>query len=100
MPPPYRYDLADLDRVASGLTALADDYQDAGREVAELGEAAGSPYVRDALRDFTDGWSRRRDKQTRMLRSAGEVVRGIADGYREGDEGGAARLRAVDGAGR
>lgn len=90
----YTYDLAELDRVASGLSRLATDYDTSGEDFSGVSGALGSGDVRDALDDFTDNWKRKRAKQTSMLRSANEALERIVAGYRDIDAGAAQTLRS------
>lgn len=91
---PYTYDLAELDRVASGLSRLATDYDTSSSDFSGVTGALGSADVRDALDDFTDNWERKRAKQTSMLRSANEALERIVAGYRDHDGGAAQVLRS------
>ena len=81
-----RYDLADLEAVAGGLTALAAGFEVASRTRDGADGALGYGHLRDALREFVGNGSHERGKQLEEIRGSATALTEVVGGYVEHDD--------------
>ena len=89
----FKYDLAELTTVASGLATLASDFENASKTREDADGALGYGDLRGAVREFVDNWSHERDKQIEAINGSSEALAEIIDNYVEYDETSADQLR-------
>lgn len=89
----YKYDLAELTSVSSGLATLKGDYENASRDRGNADSAFGYPDLQRAMRDFVDNWKHERDKQLEAIEGAGGALKKIIENYEKYDADSAEELR-------
>lgn len=81
--------IAELDTVATSLSKIVEEFEQASSRADKLEDAIGDPFGRNELReaaeDFEDRWNNKRDELKDALQDIQEHVKGVVDGFQNWD---------------
>lgn len=81
--------IAELDTVATSLSKIVEEFEQASSRADKLEDAIGDPFgrndLREAAEDFEDRWNNKRDELKDALQDIQEHVKGVVDGFQNWD---------------
>ncbi|MEU4452148.1 WXG100 family type VII secretion target [Nocardioides sp. NPDC023903] len=81
--------IAELDTVATSLSKIVEEFEQASSRADKLEDAIGDPFGRNELReaaeDFEDRWNNKRDELKDALQDIQKHVKGVVDGFQNWD---------------
>ncbi|MET8522390.1 flagellar protein FlgN [Nocardioides sp. NPDC004968] len=81
--------IAELDTVATSLSKIVEEFEQASSRADKLEDAIGDPFgrndLREAAEDFEDRWNNKRDELKDALQDVQEHVKGVVDGFQNWD---------------
>lgn len=87
------YDLDSLSNLVSNLQTIRSDYSAIDGNMDTAATAAGYASLAGALSEFSDNWSKNRDKQLEDLEGAHTSLADIVSQLEEYDDNGVTKLR-------
>jgi hypothetical protein len=74
-----------LERSATSLASIGQEFEHAGRTTDDLVGHLGSEDIADAMGEFSGNWERRRKDLTQKIKDTEGVVRSVMASFREQD---------------